>query len=101
MLRRVRAKHGEALEQYWQSEFGYGLDQTTQGEAGHLRAAPDVDAIRDRIAEARREAGERLDEAGTGAQEEQQGSVNAPGPNDGPDFSFAGRRARGADINNL
>lgn len=101
MLRRVRAKHGEALEQYWQSEFGYGLDQTTQGEAGHLRAAPDVDAIRDRIAEARREAGERLDEAGTGAPEEQQSSVNSPGPDDGPDFSFAGRRARGADINNL
>ena len=84
MLRRVRAKHGDALEQYWQSEFGYGLDQTTQGEAGHLRAAPDVDAIRDRIAEARQQAGDGLGEGRTGAPPQgSQGRVDPAGSSPG------------------
>lgn len=51
------AKHGQALDDYLQTEFGFGIDSLTQGEAGHLRAAPSLDSIRDRIAEARRAAG--------------------------------------------
>lgn len=45
-----------SLNDYLQEEFGFGIDSLTQGEAGHLRAAPSLDAIRDRIAEARRQA---------------------------------------------
>lgn len=41
-------------------EFGYGIDQLTQGEAGHLKAAQSVDAIRDRITAARDAAGHRV-----------------------------------------
>jgi len=37
-----------------------GIDHLTQGEAGHLRQAPSVDAIRDRIATARHEAVSRV-----------------------------------------
>lgn len=46
-------KHGEALDEYLKSEFGYGIDSLTQGESGHFRKAVSVDAIRDRIAAAR------------------------------------------------
>lgn len=53
MLAAIAAKHGDAMNKYWQEEFGYGIDRLTQGEAGHLKAAHSVDAIRDRIAAAR------------------------------------------------
>ena len=51
------------MNEFWQETFGYGIDKLTQGEAGHLRAAPTVDAIRDRITAARHEGIERLDAA--------------------------------------
>ncbi len=60
-LTAITEKHGPAMNQYWQETFGYGIDQLTQGEAGHLRAAPSVDAIRKRVTVARREGIERLD----------------------------------------
>ena len=41
------------MDEYWKQEFGYGIDRLTQGEAGHLKAAQSVDAIRDRITAAR------------------------------------------------
>jgi len=41
---------------YWIKEFDYGIDKLTQAEAGHLRAASSVDAIRIRIVNARHEA---------------------------------------------
>ena len=44
---------------------GYGIDQLTQGEAGHLRASASVDALRNRIAAARHAGIERLDASGT------------------------------------
>ncbi len=53
MLQGIENKHGTAMNDYWQEEFGYGIDQLTQGEAGHLKAATSVDAIRTRIAAAR------------------------------------------------
>ena len=57
-LYRLRRKHGR-LEPWWKSEFGFGFDCLTEGEAGHLAAAPDADAIRNRISDARRKAGTR------------------------------------------
>ena len=56
MLHRIVAKHGYAMNDYWIEEFGHGIDQLTQGEAGHLRAAASVEQIRDRIAAARNAA---------------------------------------------
>jgi orotate phosphoribosyltransferase-like protein len=53
MLDRIRAKHGDEMNNYWNKEFGYEIDKLTQAEAGHLRAAASVDAIRTRIATAR------------------------------------------------
>jgi hypothetical protein len=52
--------HGAAMDEYWKQEFGYGIDQLTQGEAGHLKNAQSVDAIRDRIAAARDKAGHQV-----------------------------------------
>lgn len=63
MLAGIAEKHGALMNQFWQENFGYGIDKLTQGEAGHLRAAPTIDAIRDRIAAARYEGIERLDAA--------------------------------------
>ena len=53
MIDNISRKHGNTMDNYWKEEFGYGIDQLTQGEAGHLNAARDVEQIRDRIAEAR------------------------------------------------
>ncbi|MET0090824.1 MAG: phosphoribosyltransferase [Candidatus Thiodiazotropha sp.] len=61
LLSAIDEKHGRSMNQYWQETFGYGIDQLTQGEAGHLRSAASVDAIRKRITTARREGIERLD----------------------------------------
>ena len=50
------------------------IDHLTQGEAGHLEAAPSVDAIRTRIFEARNAGFKRLDadrtQAPTGASQQ-------------------------------
>ena len=53
MIDGITRKHGYAMDNYWKEEFGYGIDQLTQGEAGHLRSAENVDRIRDRINDAR------------------------------------------------
>lgn len=53
ILAGIEHKHGAAMNQFWQEEFGYGIDQLTQGEAGHLKAAASVDAIRARVIAAR------------------------------------------------
>ncbi len=53
MLEAINQKHGSAMDDFWKETFGYGIDQLTQGEAGHLRKSPSVDAIRTRIFEAR------------------------------------------------
>ena len=45
------------MNQFWQKEFGYGIEQLTQSEARHVYAAANVDAIRSRISQARLAAG--------------------------------------------
>lgn len=57
MLSQLEQKHGGALQTLLQDELGYGTELLTQGEAGHLKKAPDVDTIRNRIIKARRQAG--------------------------------------------
>ena len=62
MIEKITAKHGQAMNEFWIEEFGYGIDQLTQGEAGHLRAASSVGSLRDRIAAARNAARQRIHE---------------------------------------
>jgi hypoxanthine-guanine phosphoribosyltransferase len=56
MFNALIKKHGEKLDEWWKSFVGFGLDKLTQGEAGHLKKAPDIDTIRERIAESQSEA---------------------------------------------
>jgi adenine/guanine phosphoribosyltransferase-like PRPP-binding protein len=53
-LARLNRRHRD-LDAVWREEFGYGVDALTEGEAGHLLAAPSVDTIRNRLIEARRD----------------------------------------------
>ncbi|WP_260419330.1 hypothetical protein [Pseudomonas aeruginosa] len=69
MLAAIEQKHGKAMDEYWRSTFGYGIEQLTQGEAGHLRKALSVDAIRDRITAARDAAGWGMGKSGAEAPE--------------------------------
>ena len=66
MLAAIENKHGPSMNQFWQENFGYGIDKLTQSEAGHLRRAASVDEIRDRLVKARHEGIERLDRQGVG-----------------------------------
>ena len=66
MLAAIENKHGPLMNQFWQENFGYGIDKLTQSEAGHLRRATSVDEIRDRLAKARHEGIERLARQGVG-----------------------------------
>ena len=66
MLAAIENKHGPSMNQFWQENFGYGIDKLTQSEAGHLRRAASVDEIRDRLAKARHEGSERLGRQGVG-----------------------------------
>lgn len=61
MLAAIALKHGSGMNEFWKETFGYGIDRLTQGEAGHLKAATSVDAIRNRIAAARDAALSRVD----------------------------------------
>jgi hypothetical protein len=67
MLAAISTKHGPEMNNFWKEYFGYGIEQLTQGEAGHLKAAPSVDAIRNRIVAARNEGRRRLDDERTQA----------------------------------
>ncbi|MEZ8260378.1 hypothetical protein [Vibrio sp. 10N.247.311.47] len=49
MLKAIQKKHGDELDEWWKSEVGFGVDKLTQGEAGHLKKAPSVEEIRNRI----------------------------------------------------
>jgi adenine/guanine phosphoribosyltransferase-like PRPP-binding protein len=59
-------KHGEALNQLWQVQFGYGIDCLTEVEAQNLCRQPSVDAIEDFLAQAAVEARRRGLEAAVG-----------------------------------
>ena len=55
-LAALRAKHGKELEDWWRSTFGYGFERLTESEARYLTRAEDADTIRNRLAQARRQA---------------------------------------------
>jgi hypothetical protein len=59
LLHVLKDKHGEALESLWRKQVGHGLDRLTNVEAGVLARQQSVDAIRDRLAQAAIEVGER------------------------------------------
>jgi hypothetical protein len=52
-------KHGEALDQLWQDQFGYGIGSLTEVEGQVLCRQPSVDAIQDFLAQAAIEARSR------------------------------------------
>ncbi|HEX5258011.1 MAG TPA: hypothetical protein VFW35_04420 [Sphingomicrobium sp.] len=60
-------KHGEALDELWQAQFGYGIDCLTEVEAQILCRQPTVDAIEDFLAQAAVEARRRGVEAAIGS----------------------------------
>ena len=60
-LNEIQRKHGDAPNDYWTREFGYGIDRLTRAEAGVIRSAGAFDSIRDRIAAARLQAGVGVD----------------------------------------
>jgi hypothetical protein len=61
-------KHGEALDQLWREQFGYGIDCLTEVEAQNLCRQPSVGAIEDFLAQAAVEArGRGLEPAAGGA----------------------------------
>lgn len=76
MLAAIRAKHGHEMNEFWEKNFGYGIDRLTQAEAGHLRRAASIESIRDRIIAARHAGIHRMDAAGTATDERREG---APG----------------------
>ena len=49
-------KHGQALDDLWQAQFGYGIDCLTEVEAQNLSRQPSVAAIEDFLAKAAIEA---------------------------------------------
>jgi len=52
----LRERHGEALQEFWQTCFGHGLECLTEIEGQNLSREPTLDAIRDRLAQAAIEA---------------------------------------------
>ena len=62
--------HGEALDQLWQAQFGYGIDCLTEVEAQILCRQPSVERIEDFLAQAAVEARGRGLEAAVGNEDE-------------------------------
>jgi hypoxanthine phosphoribosyltransferase len=48
-LQLLREKHGQELENWWLTSFGYSFEYLTESEARYLTRADDADAIRARI----------------------------------------------------
>src|SRR5690606_22756155 len=57
-----RETFGDALEQYLQQEFSFGVAQPTEGEAAPIRKARTLDEVRNRVAQTRCAAGAGLAE---------------------------------------
>lgn len=53
-LRKLRDKHGDELEEWWLSTFGYGLDRLTESEAAYLCRSDSFNIITTRLVAARR-----------------------------------------------
>lgn len=58
----IKEKHGEAINDFWKEEFGYGIEKLTQAEAGLVRKSASIDDIRIRILHARHEGIRPMDE---------------------------------------
>ena len=76
MIHAITTKHGNDMDIYLNKELGYGVDKLTQGEAGHIRKAQDVEQIRNRIFAAKHKNelkldGEQLHKAAQGQEEQQ------------------------------
>jgi hypothetical protein len=61
--------HGEALNDFWTDQFGYGIDCLTEVEAQILCRQPSVERIQDFLAQAAIEARGRGLEAAVGGEE--------------------------------
>ncbi len=48
-LAKLRAKHGQDLENWWLDRFGHAFDCLTQSEARYLERTTDADTVRNRI----------------------------------------------------
>lgn len=55
-LAMLRDRHGEALDTFWNDQFGYGIDCLTEVEAQNLCRQPSLAAIQDFLAQAAVEA---------------------------------------------
>jgi hypothetical protein len=62
-------KHGKPLDQFWQGQFGYGIDCLTEVEAQNLCRQPSVDAIENFLAQAAVETRGRGIEPAAGAED--------------------------------
>ena len=51
-LHELKKKHGPDFEKWWRAHFGHAFNRLTQSEARYLARSPDVDTIRNRLAEA-------------------------------------------------
>lgn len=92
MLAGIEQKHGVEMNTFWKENFGYGIEKLTQGEAGHLRSAASVDAIRTRISAARHAGLKRMDASRTQTAERRTagaGQTVGVNPTGEPDFSNA------------
>ena len=56
-LSMLKSKHGHELENYWQANFGHGLDCLTEVEGAYVARQPTLDAIARRLVEAAKKAG--------------------------------------------
>lgn len=69
-MARLKYRHPK-LDNVCKLEFNYGIECLTEGEAGHFHAAPSIDAIRNRLAAARRDlnisGNEAVDDWASGA----------------------------------
>lgn len=63
----MRDRYGKDFKQWWESEFGYGLDRLTESEFRYLAKVklPPTESVRDRITAAR-QARDRKAVSGTG-----------------------------------
>ena len=56
-IAKLRTKHGPALEDWWQQNFGFRFECLTRSEARYLQNTPDAATIRDRLVAAGLAAG--------------------------------------------
>ena len=65
LIRALRDKHGQDLENWWRDKFGFGFECLTRSEARYLEKSADAQAIRDRLIEAGPEGGSSTPKSGS------------------------------------